>query len=145
MASMVNFCCIILYLEMMGPGFLIFWVGVGALFAMVASIFTDNVTLQFAIFIISSVVLLFCTRPFTKYFTRNDTTVTNARSVVGKSGIVVKEINPLNGTGQIKVDGEIWSAKSSKGGVIKEGSKVTISKINGVKAIVETAEENSTL
>lgn len=132
-------------LEMMGPGFLLFWVGVGALIAMVVSIFIDNLTIQIAIFTISSTALLFCTRPFVKKFTKSDTTTTNANSIIGKKGIVVKEINSLKGTGQIKVDGEIWSAKCSGEGIIKEGSEITVLRINGVKAIVEAAKENSTL
>ena len=132
-------------LEMMGPGFLIFWVGVGALITTVLSLFVDSIVIQIGIFVISSTLLLFCTRPFVKKFTKEDTTITNANSIIGKTGIVTKEINSMKGIGQIKVNGEVWSAKCSKEGIIEEGEKVTILDINGVKAIVEKAKEEATL
>ena len=132
-------------LEMMGPGFLLFWFGVGALITMVVSLFVDSIVIQIGIFTISSTALLFCTRPFVRKFTKDDTTLTNANSIIGKRGIVTKEINSLKATGQIKVDGEVWSAKCSKEGIIKEGTEVNVLKINGVKAIVEIAKEKTTI
>ena len=79
-------------LEMMGPGFLLFWVGVGALITMIVSIFCDNIVIQIGVFTISSILLLFCTRPLAKKFTKNDNTITNANSIIGKKAIVTKEI-----------------------------------------------------
>lgn len=132
-------------LEMMGPGFLLFWVGVGALITMVVSFFTDSLVIQIGVFTISSILLLFCTRPFAKKFTKNDNTITNANSIIGKKGLVTKEINSLKGTGQIKINGEAWSAKSSKEDIIEEGAEITVLDINGVKAIVEKANEKSAI
>ncbi|MBR1653397.1 MAG: NfeD family protein [Clostridia bacterium] len=131
-------------LEMMGPGFLLFWVGVGALIAMVVSFFIDNIAIQIGVFTISSIALLFCTRPFANKFAKTDNTVTNAKSVIGKKGIVTKQINSLKGTGQIKVGGESWTAKSSNEDIIEEGAQVTILDINGVKAIVEKTKDKTT-
>ena len=104
---------------------------------MIVSIFVDNVAIQIGIFTISSTLLLFCTRPFVKKFSKDDTIVTNANSTIGKEGIVTKEINPLKGIGQIKVNGESWSAKSSENTIIAEGEHIRVLKIDGVKAIVE--------
>lgn len=132
-------------LEMMGPGFLLFWFGVGALIAMVVSFFVDSLVVQIGVFTISSIALLFCTRPFANKFAKTDTTVTNAKSIIGKKGIVTKEINFLKGCGQIKINGELWSAQSSKENNIEEGAQVTVLNINGVKAIVEKTKENATI
>lgn len=131
-------------LEMMGPGFLLFWVGVGALITMIVSLFTDNIVIQIGVFTISSTALLFCTRPFVNKFAKTDNTITNAKSIVGKKGIVTKEINNLKGIGQIKIGGESWSAKSSNENIIEEGAQVTILDINGVKAIVEKTKDKAT-
>ena len=90
---------------------------------------------------ISSILLLFCTRSFVKKFTKNDTTPTNAYSIIGKTGIVVKEINSIKGIGQIKVDGEVWSARTLSDEIIPEGELITILKIDGVKAIVEKSKD----
>ena len=69
-------------LEMMGPGFLLFWVGVGALITMIVSLFTNNIVIQIGVFTISSTALLFCTRPFVNKFAKTDNTITNAKSIV---------------------------------------------------------------
>lgn len=130
-------------LEMMGPGFLLFWVGVGALITMIVSLFTDSIAIQIGVFTISSTALLFCTRPFVNKFAKTDNTITNAKSIIGKKGIVTKEINNLKGIGQIKIGGESWSAKSSNENIIEEGAKVTILDINGVKAIVEKTKDTT--
>lgn len=132
-------------LEMMGPGFLLFWVGIGALLAMIVSIFVNNIAIQIGIFTISSTILLFCTRPFVKKFTKDDTLPTNAYSIIGKNGIVTQEINSIKGTGQIKVNGEIWSAKSSTNEIIAVGQPITILEIDGVKVIVELSKEKITV
>ena len=132
-------------LEMMGPSFLLFWVGIGALITMVSSIFIDNIIIEIGIFAVSSILLIFCTRPFAKKMTQKDTTVTNANSCIGKQAIVTQEINPLKGIGQIKVETEIWSAKSSSDEIIEKGELVTILEINGVKAVVQKSKEKTTV
>ena len=55
---------IFLTIEIINSGFLIFWFAIGALIAMIISIFTSNVVIQASIFLIVSVILLFATRPF---------------------------------------------------------------------------------
>ncbi len=123
--------------EMLTVGFLIFWLGVGALIAMIASFFTDNIIIQTSIFVISSVVLLLATKPFVKKFVDIKKTNTNVFSIVGKKAVVIKEINSINSTGQIKVNGEVWSAESDGDETIEEGSEVEIIEVRGVKAIVK--------
>lgn len=116
-----------------------FWFSIGALFAMVASFFIDNVVIQTAIFLICSTILLFATRSFVSKFQKKDPDYkTNSSSIEGKIGKVTKEIDSIEGKGQVKVNGEVWSAKSFDGTSIPEGTDVTIKKIEGVKAIVET-------
>ena len=125
-------------IEMATVGFLVFWFGVGALIAMIASLFTINIAIQTAVFVFSSTILLFFTRPFVNKFSKKENQVqTNAYSIIGKKGIVIKEIDPISGQGQIKVGTEIWSAKSIEDKKIEKGSEVEISEIDGVKAVVK--------
>lgn len=125
--------------EIATVGFLIFWFGVGALVAMLVSLFTSNVIIQTSVFVISSAILLFATKPFVKKFIDVKSTNTNAFSIIGKKALVRKEINS-NSVGQIKINGEIWSAESENNEIIPEDSEVEIVKINGVKAIVKPIE-----
>ncbi len=122
--------------EIFTLGFLIFWFGIGALFAMITSLFTTNIIIQTTVFLISSSILIFATKPLVKKFADVKKTNTNAFSIIGKKAIVIKEINSINSLGQIKLNGEVWSAETENNEIIKEGSEVEILKINGVKAIV---------
>ena len=125
-------------IEMATVGFLVFWFGIGALIAMLISLFTTNIAIQTAVFVFSSAILLFFTRPLVNKFTKDDTSVqTNAYSIIGKKGIVIKEIDPISGQGQIKIGTEVWSAKTLGDKKIKEGSQIEVTKIDGVKAIVK--------
>lgn len=54
--------------EIATVGFLIFWFGIGALIAMIVSFFTSNIIIQTTIFVISSTILIFATKPFVKKF-----------------------------------------------------------------------------
>lgn len=127
-----------LILEIITVGFLVFWFSVGSLVAMVASFFTDSIVAQASIFVIASTILLFATRSFTNKLTKKDEEVkTNAYSIEGKNAKVIVEIDPTDATGQIKVNGEVWSAKSYNDTVIPKDTEVLVEKIDGVKAIVK--------
>ena len=56
--------------EIMTTGFLVFWLSIGALLSMIVSFFTDNVIIQTAVFVISSAILIFATKPFVKKFAK---------------------------------------------------------------------------
>ncbi|MDE6123912.1 MAG: NfeD family protein, partial [Eubacterium sp.] len=46
----------------------------------------------------------------------------------------------IDAKGQVKVDNQIWSARSEDGSQIAEGTKVNVLRIEGVKLIVSAAE-----
>ena len=54
---------IFLIIEIINLGFFMFWFSLGALIAMVVSLFIDNTIIQVIVFLISSTVLLFVTKP----------------------------------------------------------------------------------
>ncbi len=124
--------------EMIIPtDFLIFWLGIGAAITSLCSVFIDNITIQIAIFCISSIALIFCTKPFIRKFTKNIENVhTNAYSIIGKTGIVTSDIEPISGKGQVKINNEVWSAKTKDSTIIKKDSIITVTAIDGVKVVV---------
>ena len=123
--------------EIATVGFLIFWFGIGALIAMIVSFFTSNIIIQTTIFVISSTILIFATKPFVKKFADVKKTNTNVYSIIGKKALVIKTIDPIHSVGQIKINGEVWTAESEDNQVIEEGLEVEIIEIKGVKAIVK--------
>lgn len=123
--------------EIITVGFLLFWFGIAGLITMVVSLFTSNIIIQSVVFLVTSVILILSTKPFVKKFVNKEIIVTNANSLIGKKAIVIQKINNLQGTGQIKIGGEIWSAQNETDSVISENQEVEIIKIEGVKLIVK--------
>lgn len=126
--------------EIFTLGFLIFWFGIGALFAMIVSFFTTNIIIQTTVFIITSTIFILATKPLVKKFVDVKKTNTNVFSIIGKKALVIKDIDPIHSSGQIKLNGEVWSAETENDEIIKEGSEVEVLKINGVKAIVKLVD-----
>lgn len=124
-------------IEIFTIGFLVFWLAIGALLAMLVSFITDNIIIQTAVFVVSSGLLILATKPLVKKFVQNDTTKTNVYSLVGKKAIVIEDINWGSGSGQIKFEGQVWSAKTEDNQNISKGTEVEIEKIEGVKAFVK--------
>ncbi len=123
--------------EIITIGFLIFWLAIGALITMIVSFFTDNLIIQTAVFVISSTILIFATKPFVSKFAKSENpTKTNVDALDGKTGIVTKKIDSINGTGQVKIDGETWSAIGENEINIEEGTQIIVKDIKGVKAVV---------
>ena len=130
-------------IEIATVGFLIFWLGIGALLAMVVSLITDNLIIQTIVFVISSCILIPLTKPLADKFTGGKKVLTNSYSLLNKRGIVIKDINPIQGTGQVKVNGEVWSAKTENDVTIKEGTEIEVVKIDGVKLVVSPLKVKS--
>ena len=128
--------------EMATVGFLVFWLGIGALLAMITSFITSNLAIQFAVFLISSTILIIFTKPLVNKFVRIPKEVkTNAYSIIGKKAIVTVPINNIEGNGQIKIDGDVWSAKSYNNEDIPKNAEVEIVEIDGVRAVVKLPVE----
>ena len=83
-----------------------------------------------------STILILCTKKITRKISEKDTVATNVYSILGKKAIVSQQIDNIKGQGQIKIDGDIWSARNEDDDVISEGDTVEIIRIDGVKAIV---------
>ena len=128
--------------EILTAGFLLLWFAIAAVVAMFVSFITTNLFIQILVFLIVSVLLLIFTRPLLSKYTNKDNTITNSNAIIGKTAIVTEDISLLNSTGQINVDGEIWSAKTMDPNlIIPKGSKVEIIGIDGVKACVASNYE----
>ena len=139
-ASGIFFIC-----EIITVGFLVFWLGVGALIAMLVSFFTSNIIIQMSVFVVSSGLLIFATRPLVNKISKKDVVPTNVYSLIGKKAVVTDDIDWVTGKGQIKFEGEVWSAKSKEQINIPAGSEVEIVSIEGVKAFVKPLKINSNL
>ena len=130
--------CAFAILEMFTAGFMVLWLSVAALVTLLFSlIFPEAFALQLIIWGILSVVLLFFTKKFADKVNSNPIP-TNVYSVIGKKANVIVEINGEKSTGQVKVDGDVWSAKTEEfNAIIPVGSVVEILRVDGVKLVVK--------
>lgn len=92
---------------------------------------------QIVLFLVVSALLLFFTRPVAVKYFNKDRVRTNVESLIGKQAIVISEINNLQGIGQVTVNGQEWSARSTdEEAAIPVGCVVIIERVSGVKLIV---------
>ena len=122
--------------EILTVGFLVFWLGVAALLAMITSFITTNVAVQTAVFVIASAILIPCTRKLSEKISKKTQTLpTNVYRIIGKEGVVLEDIKALEYTGKVKVSGQIWSAISDMN--IPKDAKIKVLSVDGVKLKVE--------
>ncbi len=117
------------------------WFAIGALFAFLFSLFNVHPWIQFCVFLISSILLLYYTRPLAKKYFKIGSHSTNAESLIGREGIVLKPIEKYS-PGQVKVWGQIWTAVSKNGQEIPQDAQIRVDAIEGVKLVVEDADGN---
>ena len=114
------------------------WFAVGALAALIAAACSANIAVQVIIFIVVSLVLLVFTRPLLKKLFPVKFQATNYDRCIGKTAVAEEEINNIAGTGSIKIDGVLWTARCEDDTkIVKKGDLVRILRIEGVKAFVE--------
>lgn len=129
--------------EIATAGLVSIWFCFGALAAMLAASFGGSFGIQAGVFLVVSIILLILTKPLVKKL-HTKVIVTNARAIIGEQGVVTETINGIEGTGAVKIQGKIWSARPhDENQVIDEGNKVKILDIQGVKVIVEKIEEKT--
>jgi len=116
------------------------WFAAGALAAMLVSFF-GPIWLQITVFLAVSVVLLLALRPLVRKYITPKVTKTNVDSVVGSVGLVTAPVDNILSSGQVKLGGMEWTARSATGDPIPVGTKVKVDRIEGVKVFVTQVRE----
>ena len=81
------------------------------------------------------------TRPFVRRYVNSRVTPTNAGTAIGREALVEETVDNLHATGTVMLDGRVWTARTEeKAGPVEAGEIVRILRIEGVKLIVEPAE-----
>lgn len=117
-----------------------FVIGAAATAVCSATFLKGQILWQIIIFIAISAVTLILTRPLVKKLKSEEPVSTNSDRNIGKTAVVIAEIDPEQGVGQVRVGSEKWSAKTADGSVIKEGTNVKVTGIEGVKLVVSVNE-----
>ena len=112
------------------------WFAAGALAALLATFFTDNIWIQIFLFVAVSAAALAALRPLAKKYVTPKQVATNADRVIGREAVVTEDIDNLKATGAVKIFGVLWSARGAEDTPIPAGSTVIVKEIDGVKLIV---------
>ena len=121
------------------------WFAVGALVAMVAAFLSAPVWLQAGIFLVVSGALLALLWPITRKYLNPKVTATNVDSVIGSTGVITEGIDNVAATGQVKLGAMYWTARSTSGTPLAQGTVVKVDRIEGVKVFVSPADVTVTV
>ncbi len=115
------------------------WFSGGALFALIFT-YIPNVPffVEIIVFFVTSGILLILLRPLSKRLMEKhkQQIATNIDAIIGKRGIIIKEINPLE-PGEVKVDALIWNCINIDDTKIEKGQTVEVIKVEGNKLTVK--------
>ena len=129
---------VFLIVEAVTSGLVSIWFVFCSLVALICAALGAAVWLQIFWFVIVSVATLVLTRPLVKRYVDSRSVATNADRSIGRAAVVTERIDNLAATGAVKLDGVVWTARSTDDAVaIETGERVTVRAIEGVKLIVE--------
>ena len=126
---------IFLIIEAITVGLATIWFAAGAFAAFVLSLLNVPVLAQVVIFLAVSCCLLVFTRKIFVEKLRTGSESTNVDALIGETGIVTEEIRPLT-VGQVKINGQVWSALGKDDETIEKDRLVKVIAIEVVKLIV---------
>src|SRR5919206_1469938 len=109
--------------------------------ALVAALLTGlgaGTAVGWAAFLVVAVILLAALRPIASSHRRQAPRLrTGTAALVGRSGMVIERIANDEGVGCVRIDGEVWTARSyDDDDVIEAGKRVQIVEIRGATALV---------
>lgn len=111
---------------------------IGALAGMVLSLVGAGTLAALVAFVVISVAVLVALRPVARRHRRLPARLrSGAAALVGRSAVVMERISNGEGVGCVKIDGEVWTARSyDDDEVIDRGEKVEVVEIRGATAMV---------
>ena len=122
--------------ELMTVQLISIWLAIASLVSMFFAIFGFELWQQILVFFIVSAVLLLATRPLAKKLNSVKKVPTNSELDIGKTAVVIEEIEPQLTKGRVKLNGVDWSARTEDNSSVPEGTVVTVDKIEGSKLVV---------
>lgn len=115
------------------------WVAIAALATAVLSPIVPNIWVQLLVFVVASTALLSVTRPLVRKWKQTKTFPNRYEMMEGKTGIVVTVAQP-GAFATVRVEGELWSAKSEH--PLRAGQSVVVLSSTATILTVESLEES---
>jgi membrane protein implicated in regulation of membrane protease activity len=122
--------------EIVSLSFFLGPIAVAAVAAALTALLGGGLAVQLAIFILASAASLLVLRPIARRHLRTPAQIrTGTAALVGERAVVLERVDEYGG--QIKLGGEIWTARSyDEDQVIEPGQRVQVMQIRGATALV---------
>jgi membrane protein implicated in regulation of membrane protease activity len=124
--------------ELHTGGFFLAPFAIGALVAAVLSLAGVPAAAAVIVFLAASLLVLLTLRPIaTRHRSLPPSIRTGTAALVGRNAMVLERIANHEGVGCVKIDGEVWTARSyDEDEVIDAGERVEVVEIRGATALV---------
>ena len=124
--------------EVMSVSFFLAPFAVGALLGGLADLAGAGAVAAFLVFLVSSGLLFGIVRPIARRHLRTPAQLrTGTAALIGRTAIVTELIDNTAGSGSVKLDGELWTARAYEDDeVIAAGRRVHVVEIKGATALV---------
>ncbi len=122
--------------EMVSLSFFMGPIAVAAGLAAIAALAGGGIAVQIVVFIIASIASLGVLRPIARSHLKVPSQLrTGTSALVGAQGVVLERVDGR--AGQIKLAGEVWSARAyDEDEVLEAGARVHVMQIDGATALV---------
>lgn len=129
----VVIAAILFIVEMISPTVFFFaCLGVGAIFAAVATTF-NLMWLNWVVFFVVSLLAIIFSRPLVNKLVKKSSRPANVDALLNQNAFVLEEIKPTK-FGKVKIEGEEWLAESQD--IIPKDTWVKIVEVKGVRLVV---------
>jgi membrane protein implicated in regulation of membrane protease activity len=124
--------------EMLTTGFFLAPFALGAGLAALTDAVGAGDVASWVVFVLVSLLTLAIVRPIAKSHMKMPPHIrTGSAALIGKQAIVLERIVNDEGVGCVKIDGEVWTARSyDEDEVIEKGKRVQVMEIRGATALV---------
>jgi membrane protein implicated in regulation of membrane protease activity len=124
--------------EMLTTSFFLAPFALGAALAAAVDALGAGAPVTWIVFVVASVLTLGIARPIARAHRRMPPQIrTGTAALIGKHAIVLERIENDQGVGCVRIDGEVWTARSlDDDEVIERGTRVEVVEIKGATALV---------
>ena len=125
-------------IEIFSLGLWFLWLAISAVIVALAARLglLTSLDTQLLTFALLTLIFIIFTRPLVLKFFKTTDTASNVQALIGQHGMVISIISPMH-FGQVKVNGEIWTAIASE--KIDVDTRIEVTGIDGVKLLVVKA------
>ena len=135
------FAAVLIVGEIFTAGFFLLWFGVGSAVAAILVLLHAPLWLQWLAFVVVSGVLLAVTRRFARRVTRGTPSKVGPDRLLDAQGLVIEAIDPVSGSGMVRVERDEWRASTEGSVSIAKGRHIRVLRVDGTHLIVRPEGE----